>query len=62
MKKHTTIEQRRAFLKKAGTAAAAVPAAALLLSVASKSAMAQSQSGGTAPQDPCEINPNACIN
>ena len=43
---------RRSFLKKAGTAAAAVPAAALLLSVAEKSALAQSQSGGvtTEPQ------------
>jgi hypothetical protein len=59
MKKHT-IEQRRAFLKKAGTAAAAVPAAALLLSVAEKSALAQSQSGGV-PVDPCEVNPNECV-
>lgn len=33
--------QRRAFLKKAGTAAAAVPAAALLLSMADKPAQAQ---------------------
>jgi hypothetical protein len=32
---------RRAFLKKAGTAAAAVPAAAVLLSLASKPASAQ---------------------
>ena len=45
---------RRAFLKKAGTAAAAVPAAALMLSVADKSALAQSQSGAidAAPQIP----------
>jgi formiminotetrahydrofolate cyclodeaminase len=40
---------RRAFLKKAGTAAATVPAAAVLLSVAEKSALAQSQSGSTLP-------------
>jgi formiminotetrahydrofolate cyclodeaminase len=32
----TRLAQRRAFLKKAGTAAAAVPAAALLLSVEAK--------------------------
>lgn len=32
---------RRAFLKKAGTAAAAVPAAALLLSLGDKPAIAQ---------------------
>ena len=37
---------RRAFLKKAGTAATAVPAAAVLLSLADKSALAQTQSGG----------------
>jgi len=43
---------RRAFLKKAGTAAAAVPAAALLLSVAHKSALAQSQSGGVVETPP----------
>ena len=36
---------RRAFLKKAGTAAAAVPAAAVLLTVAEKSALAQTLSG-----------------
>jgi hypothetical protein len=60
MKKHISIEQRRAFLKKAGTAAAAVPAAAILLSVAEKSALAQSQSGGIV-QDPCELNPNECV-
>ncbi|HEX2114908.1 MAG TPA: twin-arginine translocation signal domain-containing protein [Alphaproteobacteria bacterium] len=40
-------KDRRAFLKKAGTAAAAVPAAAVLLSLSEKSALAQSQSGGT---------------
>jgi hypothetical protein len=39
-------EARRAFLKKAGTAAAAVPAAAVLLSLSEKSALAQTQSGG----------------
>lgn len=33
---------RRAFLKKAGTAAATVPAAALLLSLSDKAAKAQS--------------------
>ena len=43
---------RRAFLKKAGTAAAAVPAAAVLLSVAHKSALAQSQSGGVTTPPP----------
>ena len=37
---------RRAFLKKAGTAAAAVPAATVLLSIAEKSAVARAQSGG----------------
>lgn len=35
------IEERREFLKKAGKAAVAVPAAALLLSAAAKSAKAQ---------------------
>lgn len=35
-------KERRAFLKKAGTAAAAVPAAAVLMSLADKPAMAQS--------------------
>jgi hypothetical protein len=45
-----TRKDRRSFLKKAGTAAAAVPAAAVLLSLADKSALAQTQSGGvTAP-------------
>jgi hypothetical protein len=34
-------KERREFLKKAGTAAAAVPAAAVLLSLADKPAMAQ---------------------
>lgn len=45
-KSQKTQQARRAFLKKAGTAAAAVPAAAVLLSLADKSALAQSQSGG----------------
>jgi formiminotetrahydrofolate cyclodeaminase len=52
MKKQDQSRQaRRAFLKKAGTAAAAVPAAAVLLSLSDKSALAQAQSGGiiTAP-------------
>ena len=55
MSKIVSKNARRAFLKKAGTAAAAVPAAALMLSVAEKSALAQSQSGGvveTPPQIP----------
>ena len=44
MSKHDkTREDRRAFLKKAGTAAAAVPAAAVLLSLADKPAKAQTQ-------------------
>lgn len=38
----TKHKERRAFLKKAGTAAATVPAAALLLSLSDKQAMAQS--------------------
>ena len=41
-----TRNDRRSFLKKAGTAAAAVPAAAVLLSLSDKSALAQTQSGG----------------
>lgn len=41
MKIEKTSKERRAFLKKAGTAAAAVPAAAVLLSLADKPAMAQ---------------------
>jgi hypothetical protein len=52
MSQSRSTQARRAFLKKAGTAAAAVPAAAVLLSLAEKSALAQSQSGGvpsTAP-------------
>lgn len=48
MKKDGSKDQaaRRAFLKKAGSGVAAAPAAALLLSLADKSALAQSQSGG----------------
>jgi formiminotetrahydrofolate cyclodeaminase len=47
---HEARKDRRSFLKKAGTAAAAVPAAAILLSLSDKSALAQTQSGGvTAP-------------
>lgn len=46
MKKHVSQQARRSFLKKAGTAAAAVPAAAVLLSMSEKSALAQTQSGG----------------
>jgi hypothetical protein len=42
MKTDKTSNDRRAFLKKAGTAAAAVPAAAVLLSLADKPAKAQS--------------------
>ncbi len=42
MKIEKTSKERRAFLKKAGTAAAAVPAAAVLMSLADKPAMAQS--------------------
>jgi hypothetical protein len=58
--KRVSTRGRRAFLKKAGTAAAAVPAAALLLSLSEKSALAQSQSGAvTIPT--CEQNPNLCI-
>ena len=52
MSKHLESKQqaaRRSFLKKAGTAAAAVPAAAVLLAVAEKSALAQTQSGSTLP-------------
>lgn len=59
MKKQISTQERRAFLKKAGTAAAAVPAAALMLSIADKSALAQSQSGGIV--DPCQENPNLCV-
>jgi aspartyl/asparaginyl beta-hydroxylase (cupin superfamily) len=40
-------EERRAFLKKAGTAAVAAPAAALMLSASSLPAQAQSVSGET---------------
>ncbi|HEX2114923.1 MAG TPA: twin-arginine translocation signal domain-containing protein [Alphaproteobacteria bacterium] len=47
--KQASTKERRAFLKKAGTAAAAVPAAALLLSLSEKSALAQTVSGGTQP-------------
>ena len=39
------VSARRDFLKKSGRVAVAVPAAALLLSVQSKSAVAQSQYG-----------------
>jgi hypothetical protein len=46
MSKQVSRQARRAFLKKAGTAAAAVPAAAVLLSLSEKSALAQTQSGG----------------
>jgi hypothetical protein len=42
MKIEKTSKERREFLKKAGTAAATVPAAAVLLSLADKPAMAQS--------------------
>jgi hypothetical protein len=56
--KQISSKGRRAFLKKAGTAAAAVPAAALLLSITHKAALAQSQSGGIV--DTCEINPQQC--
>ena len=58
--KQVTTKGRRAFLKKAGTAAAAAPAAALLLSLADTSAHAQSQSGGIVV-DPCIENPNICV-
>lgn len=44
MKIEKTNKQRREFLKKAGTAAAAAPAAAVLLSLADKPALAQSLS------------------
>ncbi len=45
-KGETTSAARRDFLKKAGTVAVAAPAAALLLSAKSKSALAQDSSGG----------------
>jgi hypothetical protein len=41
-----SIAERRAFLKKAGTAAAAVPAAALLLSAEKAQAVPGNPSGG----------------
>jgi formiminotetrahydrofolate cyclodeaminase len=45
-KTETRAAERRAFLKKAGTAAAAVPAAALLLSAEAKAQVAPNPSGG----------------
>jgi hypothetical protein len=49
MKIEKTSKERRKFLKKAGTTAAAVPAAAILLSLAGKPALAQSVYGGGQP-------------
>jgi hypothetical protein len=42
-------ESRRRFLEKTGKAAVIAPAAALLLAAESKTAMAQTPSGGTPP-------------
>jgi formiminotetrahydrofolate cyclodeaminase len=50
-KTESRLAERRAFLKKAGVAAATVPAAALLLSAQAKAQIAPSPSGGIIVDD-----------
>jgi hypothetical protein len=54
-KSESRLAERRAFLKRAGVAAATVPAAALLLSAQAKAQIAPNPSGGVLVDDISDV-------